>query len=98
MDAIRALLFKHMHAAWRRRWMGVTVAWMVCGAGWVLVYAIPNQFESTARMFVDADAVLTPLLRGLAADSAPTTQLEFCNALCSAGRTWKSWCRKPTLS
>jgi polysaccharide chain length determinant protein (PEP-CTERM system associated) len=77
MDAIRALLFKHMHAAWRRRWMGVTVAWMVCGAGWVLVYAIPNQFESTARMFVDADAVLTPLLRGLAADSAPTTQLEI---------------------
>ena len=42
---------------------------MVCGVGWVLVYTIPNQFESSARMFVDADAVLTPLLRGLAADS-----------------------------
>jgi polysaccharide chain length determinant protein (PEP-CTERM system associated) len=77
MDALRGMLFKHLHAAWRRRWMGVTVAWMVCGAGWVLVYAIPNQFESTARMFVDADAVLTPLLRGLAADSSPTTQLEI---------------------
>ena len=77
MDALRALLFKHMHAAWRRRWMGVTIAWLVCGAGWALVYAIPNQFESTARMFVDADAVLTPLLRGLAADSTPTTQLEI---------------------
>ncbi len=77
MDAIRALILKHMYAAWRRRWMGVMVAWLVCGAGWVLVYAIPNQFEFTARMFVDADAVLTPLLRGLAADSAPTTQLEI---------------------
>jgi hypothetical protein len=77
MDALRGMLFRHRHAAWRRRWMGVTVAWMVCGAGWVLVYAIPNQFESTARMFVDADAVLTPLLRGLAADSSPTTQLEI---------------------
>jgi len=77
MDAVNAMLFKHLHAAWRRRWMGVTVAWMVCGAGWLLVYTIPNQFESTARMFVDADAVLTPLLRGLAADSAPATQLEI---------------------
>jgi polysaccharide chain length determinant protein (PEP-CTERM system associated) len=77
MDAVSAMLFKHLHAAWRRRWMGVTVAWMVCGAGWVLVYTIPNQFESTARMFVDADAVLTPLLRGLAADSAPATQLDI---------------------
>jgi len=38
---------------------------------------IPNQFESGARLYVDADAVLTPLLRGIAADSAPTTQLEI---------------------
>ena len=48
--------------------MGVIVAWLVCGVGWVGVYTIPNQFESSARLFVDADAILTPLLRGLAAD------------------------------
>src|ERR1700722_18992963 len=76
MDSIRVMLSRYLGAAWRRRWMGVMIAWIVCGVGWVSVYAIPNQFESTARMFVDADAVLTPLLRGLAADSAPTTQLE----------------------
>jgi polysaccharide chain length determinant protein (PEP-CTERM system associated) len=57
--------------------MGVIVAWLVCGIGWVAVYMIPNQFESGARLYVDADAVLTPLLRGIAADSAPTTQLEI---------------------
>jgi polysaccharide chain length determinant protein (PEP-CTERM system associated) len=77
MDSMRLLLFRYLHAAWRRRWMGVLVAWLVCGIGWVGVYAIPNQYESSARLFVDADAVLTPLLRGLAADSAPTTQLEI---------------------
>src|ERR1700722_19288895 len=77
MDSVRLMLSQYLRAAWRRRWMGVIIAWLVCGVGWVLVYAIPNQFESTARMFVDADAVLTPLLRGLAADSAPTTQLEI---------------------
>ena len=38
---------------------------------------IPNQFESSARLYVDADAILTPLLRGIAAESAPTTQLEI---------------------
>jgi polysaccharide chain length determinant protein (PEP-CTERM system associated) len=77
MDSVRLVVFQHLRAAWRRRWMGVIVAWLVCGVGWVVVYTIPNQFESSARMFVDADAVLTPLLRGLAADSAPTTQLEI---------------------
>lgn len=77
MDSARVILSQYLRAAWRRRWMGVIVAWLVCGVGWVVVYTIPNQFESGARLFVDADAVLTPLLRGLAADSAPTTQLEI---------------------
>ncbi len=77
MDAIRLLIAQYLRAAWRRRWMGVVIAWLVCGLGWVGVYAIPNQFESSARLYVDADAVLTPLLRGIAADSAPTTQLEI---------------------
>jgi polysaccharide chain length determinant protein (PEP-CTERM system associated) len=77
MDSVRLLLFQYLRAAWRRRWMGVIVAWLVCGVGWVAVYMIPNEYESGARLFVDADAVLTPLLRGLAADSAPTTQLEI---------------------
>jgi polysaccharide chain length determinant protein (PEP-CTERM system associated) len=77
MDALRVMLSHNLRAAWRRRWMGVMIAWLVCSVGWIGVYMIPNQFESAARLFVDADAVLTPLLRGLAADSAPTTQLEI---------------------
>ena len=77
MDNLRILVHQYLRAAWRRRWMGVIIAWLVCGLGWVGVYLIPNQFESSARLYVDADAILTPLLRGLAAESAPTTQLQI---------------------
>ncbi len=77
MDALRVMLSRYLRAAWRRRWMGMIIAWAICGIGWLGVYRIHNQFESTARLYVDADAVLTPLLRGLAADSSPTTQLEI---------------------
>ena len=35
MDSVRALLSQYLRAAWRRRWMGVIVAWLVCGVGWV---------------------------------------------------------------
>jgi polysaccharide chain length determinant protein (PEP-CTERM system associated) len=77
MDNLRTLLHQYIRAIWRRRWLGIVVAWLVCGVGWVAVVLIPNQFESSARLFVDADAVLTPLLRGIAADSSPTTQLEL---------------------
>ena len=76
MDNLRLLVQQYLRAAWRRRWLGVIVAWLVCGLGWVGVYMIPNQFESSARLYVDADAILTPLLRGIAAESSPTTQLE----------------------
>jgi polysaccharide chain length determinant protein (PEP-CTERM system associated) len=77
MDNVRILLHQYLRAAWRRRWLGLVIAWLVCVLGWVGVYMVPNQFESSARLYVDADAILTPLLRGIAADSAPTTELEI---------------------
>ncbi len=40
------------------------------------VYWSPANMRSSARLYVDADAILTPLLKGLAADSAPNSQLE----------------------
>jgi polysaccharide chain length determinant protein (PEP-CTERM system associated) len=76
MDPVREMLVSNLRSAWRCRWPGLMIAWLICGIGWVSVYMIPNQYESGARLFVDADTILTPLLRGLAADSTPTTQLE----------------------
>ena len=76
MESIRILIAQYLRAAWRRRWIGVTLAWLVCALGWIAVYLVPNQYESSARLYVDADAILTPLLHGLAADSAPAGQLE----------------------
>ena len=67
---------RYLKSAWRRRWYGVAAAWLICGVGWAGIYSLQNQYESSARMFVDADAVLTPLLRGLAADNSAVTQLD----------------------
>lgn len=77
MDPIRLLIRQYINAAWRRRWTGMVVAWLVCACGWTAVTFIPNEYESSARLYVDADAVLTPLLSGIAADSAPASQLEL---------------------
>jgi polysaccharide chain length determinant protein (PEP-CTERM system associated) len=77
MDPIRLLIRQYINAAWRRRWTGVVVAWLVCAFGWGAITFIPNDYESSARLYVDADAVLTPLLLGIEADSAPASQLEL---------------------
>jgi polysaccharide chain length determinant protein (PEP-CTERM system associated) len=76
MDEFRTLLRRYVLGAWRKRWFAIAVSWMVCVAGWVFVSTIPNQYESSARLYVDSDAVLTPLLRGLALDNTPVSQLD----------------------
>ncbi len=76
MHALQVLLRKQLSAAWRYRWPAVFFSWLVCVVGWAVTFTIPNTFEASARLYVDADVVLTPLLRGIAVDSASAAQLD----------------------
>ena len=77
MDKIQMLLRRQVTAAWRYRWATVACAWIVCTIGWVGSTLIPNQYESSARLYVDADAVLTPLLRGITVENQSGAQLDM---------------------
>ncbi len=66
-----------LHAVWRHKWLGVATAWLVCTAGWIGVAFVPTKYELSARVYLNADPLLTPLLKGLAADTDPTRQLDF---------------------
>ncbi|HJS84787.1 MAG TPA: hypothetical protein VJ779_04950, partial [Acetobacteraceae bacterium] len=77
MPELSALLRRHLRGAWRRRWIGVAIAWAVCLAGWGGLHFIKDQYRVRARLYVDADAVLTPLLRGVAVDTNATDQLSI---------------------
>lgn len=77
MDQIRILVRRYVGAAWRYRWATVACAWVLCALGWIGVTTIPNQYEANARVYVDADAVLTPLLRGIAIDTQSNRQLDI---------------------
>ncbi len=77
MPQLPILLRRYLRGAWRRRWIGVAVAWLVCLAGWGGLHFIKDQYRVRARLHVDADAVLTPLLRGVAIDINATDQLSI---------------------
>jgi len=66
-----------VQAMWRHRWLAVGTAWLVCTAGWIGAAFVPTKYESTARVYLNADPLLTPLLRGLAADTDPGRHLDF---------------------
>lgn len=66
MSDVREQLLAFLNAMWRRRWWGIAVAWLVCIGGWGFVTTMPNRFEAQARVYVDTDSMLQPLLQGLA--------------------------------
>lgn len=51
---------------YKYRWQGVLVAWIVAIAGVIAVLRIPDQYEASARIFVDTQSILKPLMSGLA--------------------------------
>ena len=59
-------IFGYARGVWRKRWVVLITAWVVCGVGWAWVYKLENQYRASARVYVDTQSLLRPLLGGLA--------------------------------
>ncbi len=44
----------------------MVVAWLIALIGWAAIYKMPNRYEANARVYVDTQTVLRPLMTGLA--------------------------------
>jgi len=66
MQEVLEQLMAYARSAWRFRWYVHLIAWPLCIGGWVMVYMLPDQYEASARVYVDTQSVLRPLLKGLA--------------------------------
>lgn len=62
---------------WRYRKQGIIVMWVVALLGWTGVFFMPDKYEATARIFVDTESVLRPLLKGLAVESDLESRLSL---------------------
>src|SRR5687768_5643187 len=66
MHEILDQVLSYVKATWRYRWYAVIVAWCAAVVGWAVVYRMPDRYEASARVYVDTQSVLRPLLAGLA--------------------------------
>ena len=66
MQEIFHQILGYLREMWLRKWIGLAVAWIVAMVGVAVVFRIPDQYEANARVFVDTQSLLKPLLAGLA--------------------------------
>jgi polysaccharide chain length determinant protein (PEP-CTERM system associated) len=77
MDQFLEQLYQYLHGIWLRRFWGLAVAWVVAVAGLAAAFAIPSKYEATARVFVDTESVLKPLMEGLAVQPNMDQQVDM---------------------
>ena len=65
MEEIIAQLQSGLKGIWKYRWSAVLVAWLVATGGWIKVYLLPDDYQTTARVFVDTQSILKPLLSSM---------------------------------
>ena len=66
MNQIAEELLIALRAVWRRRWLAIGVTWIAATLGMAIVWLVPNRYEASARVYVDTQTVLKPLMAGLA--------------------------------
>lgn len=55
-----------LRGMWKYRRLGVVIAWLVAAATATAVLLMPDRYEASARVFVDTQSILRPLMSGLA--------------------------------
>jgi polysaccharide chain length determinant protein (PEP-CTERM system associated) len=67
MHELAYQIASNLKATWRYRWLAVVLAWIIALYGWITIYRMPDRYEAYARVWVDTQSVLKPLLYGLTA-------------------------------
>jgi uncharacterized protein involved in exopolysaccharide biosynthesis len=70
-------VFDEVRGAWRFRWIALVTAFTLALIGWAVVFALPDRYETDARVFVDTRTALRPALQGLTIDQNVDAQINF---------------------
>jgi polysaccharide chain length determinant protein (PEP-CTERM system associated) len=77
MNELIVTLKNHIRSAWRFRWPAIMIAWLVTLVGWGMVFITPDKYQSMAKVYVDTESVLRPLLQGLAVQTDLDQRLQL---------------------
>jgi len=65
MNPVVEQILGYARSVWRRRWLVLIIAWLVAVFSWVWIYSLENRYQAHARVYVDTQSLLKPLLGGM---------------------------------
>jgi polysaccharide chain length determinant protein (PEP-CTERM system associated) len=66
MDELISQISTLARGMWKHRWLGLLITWVVAAVGAFVVLSVPDRYEASARIYVDTQSILKPLMSGLA--------------------------------
>lgn len=77
MAELLSLLLSFLKAIGKYRWYAVAITWVVAVVGWGVVHQLPNDYQASARVFVDTQSILKPLMAGMTTTPNAEQQVMF---------------------
>jgi len=65
MEEQLAQLVSHIKGVWKYRWLALATAWLAAVAGGIAVHLVPDSYQASARVYVDTQSILKPLLSSM---------------------------------
>ncbi len=86
-----------LRGAWERKWLGVAAAWGVFALGAVAIAFVPERYEASAKVFVNTQSVLKPLIEGIAVQPNIDQQLAMLSKTLISRPTMEQLIADPAL-
>lgn len=77
MQDVLDQLIGYLKGIWSKRWQAMVVTWLVCLLGWGGIFMMPDKFESRAKIYIDTQSLLGPLLKGLTVQTNINQQINL---------------------
>lgn len=77
MQELLEQIVDYLKGIWIKRRYIIIATWIICPIGWYVVAQMPDVYQSSARVYVDTQSLLRPLLRGLTVETNPNNQINL---------------------
>lgn len=74
---LKVLVLSYISNVIARRWTVLLIAWIACPLGWLGVASISNSYTSEAKIYVDTQSLLRPLMKDMAVQPDIDAQLDI---------------------